>query len=346
MNAGEATPAISVEMFREQLARVLQSHQKIAEVIEQVSLTVPQGTRSELRPMAAFFAQPRSAEDVLHHPAALSLCLPLMAGASDGELAREDIELSVHRWIRDTAHRRWQTHRRLAAFAYPWIVLALCVFVLTLLCVFLVPEFEQTFDDFGLTLPAPTVILIGFSHLIIGYGAETLAVLLVVAIVLLGIDQWRRHTRRATLRSRLDRVLESDRGALADWAWHTASLIQAGLSRHDAVAIAGTLSTKRWLRRGAAVWAKETTGPAPTRPDRMGHHPCHLAAHALQLPQAASQAAMLREAAAIHRDRDRRKSGWWIAAASQAAVCLVGLMLLLVVAALFMPLVELISGLS
>ncbi|MEO8494095.1 MAG: type II secretion system F family protein [Planctomycetota bacterium] len=79
----------------------------------------------------------------------------------------------------------------LGAIAYPMIVLAMTVFVLGFLPVFVVPQFKQMFEEFGLQLPAITRAVISFSDAILWLGngpgvwvAAPFATVLVVWIVL------------------------------------------------------------------------------------------------------------------------------------------------------------------
>lgn len=55
------------------------------------------------------------------------------------------------------------------ALIYPIIVVTVAAAILTFIMLFIVPTFETMFEEFGLTLPAPTLLLIAMSNYISGY---------------------------------------------------------------------------------------------------------------------------------------------------------------------------------
>jgi type IV pilus assembly protein PilC len=55
------------------------------------------------------------------------------------------------------------------ALVYPVIVVSVAVLILTFIMLFIVPTFEKMFDEFGLTLPAPTLLLVAMSSYIANY---------------------------------------------------------------------------------------------------------------------------------------------------------------------------------
>ena len=55
------------------------------------------------------------------------------------------------------------------ALIYPVIVVLVATLILTFIMLFIVPTFETMFDEFGLTLPKPTLLLIAMSNYIAGY---------------------------------------------------------------------------------------------------------------------------------------------------------------------------------
>ncbi len=55
------------------------------------------------------------------------------------------------------------------ALIYPVIVVTVAISILTFIMLFIVPTFEEMFADFGLKLPAPTLLLIAISNYLAGY---------------------------------------------------------------------------------------------------------------------------------------------------------------------------------
>ncbi|MEM6364195.1 MAG: type II secretion system F family protein [Planctomycetota bacterium] len=61
------------------------------------------------------------------------------------------------------------------ALIYPVIVVLVATLILTFIMIFIVPTFEKMFDEFGLDLPAPTMLLIAMSNYIANYWFLLLA---------------------------------------------------------------------------------------------------------------------------------------------------------------------------
>ncbi|GAB5516367.1 type II secretion system F family protein [Rhodopirellula baltica] len=61
------------------------------------------------------------------------------------------------------------TRKVKGALIDPVIVVLVATLILTFIMLFIVPTFEKMFDEFGLDLPAPTVLLIAMSNYIAGY---------------------------------------------------------------------------------------------------------------------------------------------------------------------------------
>ena len=55
------------------------------------------------------------------------------------------------------------------AMFYPIAVIAVAAIVVTILLMFVIPEFEDLFSGFGATLPAPTLVVVAMSHFVIDY---------------------------------------------------------------------------------------------------------------------------------------------------------------------------------
>ncbi len=55
------------------------------------------------------------------------------------------------------------------ALVYPCIVITVAILILTFIMLFIVPTFEKMFDEFGLKLPAPTLLLVAMSNYISNY---------------------------------------------------------------------------------------------------------------------------------------------------------------------------------
>ncbi len=69
------------------------------------------------------------------------------------------------------------------ALIYPVIVVLVAILILSFIMIFIVPTFEEMFDEFGLSLPAPTVLLIAMSNYLASYWFLLIAMPVVLLIV-------------------------------------------------------------------------------------------------------------------------------------------------------------------
>lgn len=68
-----------------------------------------------------------------------------------------------------------------SALAYPIIVMIVAMLVLSIILGFVVPQFQAVFESVGAQLPAPTLIVIALSHVVIDYW--WLVIIIIVAMV-------------------------------------------------------------------------------------------------------------------------------------------------------------------
>src|SRR4029077_8130413 len=72
----------------------------------------------------------------------------------------------------------------MTAMLYPCILLVLALGVLVFLLTFFIPRFQLVFSGFGASLPLPTQIVIGPSHVVRSYGLFVLVALVVSGLML------------------------------------------------------------------------------------------------------------------------------------------------------------------
>ncbi len=333
------------------LAVVLQAHQEIASVIKQAAGDLPAAHKNQRLSLGRWFEQPVTPDQVLGRPDALSICLPLLESSKSGvgSLSRWQIEDAVHQSLGRMYSPHPQSLRLFTVLVYPLMLLLFCGLLVVGFSLFLVPEFERMFREIGLTLPPATKFVIDLSHLIQDWGLVIVALLVPAVVVLWVVTRTgSRQTANTTGVGKIDGILAGGRQAVAAWAWHVGLLLQFGLSQADAIAKAGEASCKIQLRRQSAAWADQIrTGYRPFESlAHIGGQRCQLLAEALKLNDSADQSAMLHEVATIYHERGHVVSRWWWEWLAPAIVCFVSILIGLIVTGLFMPLVELISGLT
>ena len=115
------------------------------------------------------------------------------AGESASKLS-EALNLSA-----EYLEKRMEIKRKVrSAFAYPIFVGVVCLLVLTGLLVFVVPVFAKIYRQLHVTLPVPTLLLVGLSSLIRNWWWAILLALIPAALALRSI------LKSALIRTRLD----------------------------------------------------------------------------------------------------------------------------------------------
>jgi type II secretory pathway component PulF len=325
--------------------------------------------RRELLRLSERVAAVESAEEVLQDAKLLELLLPL--AKMQPELARAEDSArkgEVQRQVFQVLQRQTQQTRarneRWSVLIYPLLILLLSTLVFAFIAIEIVPVFEQMFDEFDLAVPASTQLVILVSHLMQSiWFWVLLVVLFAVPTVMLALRA--ADSLRYWFSDRADPWFSagySTRRSLGDLAWHTALLLDIGQEVETAVQIAGAASRKSAMRRASPDLARhlgvatlvsspQNSPLAASQPYAAANWylgvPCHLLTHALNTGQDdVERSAMLREIASLYWDREQTTSIWILSWLQPIAVSMISLVVGFVVLALFMPLVELISGLT
>jgi len=355
----ETVESTNGDAVRKRFNDALSLKDSVVLALTQAAESLSGSLRRELTRLSNEVAFASNAEGVLRNPRLLELFLPLAIAlpkllSSDPRTRQSEVDRHVFQVLQRQTKSVHATKGRWDVLLYPLLVLLMSLLVLAFIAVAIVPEFEQMFFEFGLTLPAPTKLVITLSHLFesvwfwLFFG---LLVLLVGAIMGLRAAfqlrwlLWESYGSQITGR-------HSTRRSLGDFAWHTAMLLEAGQEIDTAIEIAGAA-------KGQVDWRFETpnlTNPLlgnPQQPTQMNWYhgtPCHLLSLALNLHQEAAasgaQAALLREVACVYWDREQSQMIWMLSWLHPVAVLGTSFVVGFVVLALFMPLVQLISGLT
>lgn len=88
------------------------------------------------------------------------------------------------------------------ALFYPAMILTVAILVTAILLIYVIPQFQQSFRDFGADLPAFTMMVIGVSEWMQSYGVYLLVLL---AAIVVGLVQARKRSRNVA--RTMDRLL-------------------------------------------------------------------------------------------------------------------------------------------
>jgi len=285
--------------------------QELVAALEQMSANFPKEGRKRLSSLISWFSHPRDFEEALVRADVLAVCVPLCKSLQlNGELGESDVATAVRVGFCSIGHNDAGSRQLLKALAYPAIVLLAAGMVAIFLSVFVVPEFEKMFREFGIELPAMTKFVFEFANSVRIWG---LFLLIWVALAF-GIT-W--YLNRISARRRpdglgwLDLWMQSSRNALADWAWHISLLLESGLPQSLAIPKACRFAGKSWLRENSRFWAQAETANSPSgaaspQPDlrsmRYLTNPKYqLLDHALTVPNSDGKIRLLQEVAMYYR---------------------------------------------
>ncbi|NOZ40316.1 MAG: hypothetical protein GXP24_08835, partial [Planctomycetes bacterium] len=235
------------------------------------------------------------------------------------------------------------------AFVYPTVVFLGSLGVLLFLCVTLVPAFKSIFDDFDLDLPIITVWTVGISSMMlrnpIGFVFGISAALGACYLLMQLVRIW-------GLPGRLGGLLTTGSSwqvtAVARFTRQLAEALDAGLELPAALRLAGGVGKQSTMRRIALRLANDAeredfdlnTSPLARRlPSTMVHA---LQAGADNRPSIP----LLRQLAELYTTRVRDRHNWATGFMAQFAILGMGITVGFVVLALFIPLVQLINGLT
>jgi type IV pilus assembly protein PilC len=268
-------------------------------------------------------------------------CGLVRAGIASGDLAGAFEQFTQQRLISQRIGRRLRV-----AIAYPIVILAIMVPISLFLCFFVVPMFAEMYEEFDLDLPPMTEVILQTAEQLPGVIAGLLLVVVAVPAVLrlLG-GRWLFHRFRAAI-PLLGRL----------WTWSSqrefaallASFLDQRLPLLRAVECTGHLMSDRNVARSCQrvcerLEAGEPFGASLGQSINFDRTLTAMAewgeAYGL-LPDA------LRIAASVFEDRIEQQLAFVRRLMPPAALIAVGALAIFFVIGLFIPLVDLIQGLS
>jgi hypothetical protein len=151
---------------------VIAARTTIASVLQDNTTVFVGSQRWRMKQLSRFFSNPNlNANDLVHHPEALAVCLPLLKtlqspeaetslhNAQSGEHIASAIRSGIERVNSATTTTRW-----FHLIAYPLTMVMLSLALLVFFSFNVIPIFERMFDEFGLSLPGVTTFVILISH--------------------------------------------------------------------------------------------------------------------------------------------------------------------------------------
>jgi type II secretory pathway component PulF len=350
--AGEAPAreAASLDTNRERavmhahMSKVLQQGKAIAPALQAYAEEMPSGRRRrQLRTVCRILEQGDMAEATAAFAGLPEYWIPLLSSAASssdpGLVLREFLEESQRS---DELRRQWWL-----TLAYPVIVTGLAGAILTALSFLVIPPFREIFDSFGLALPSFTQLILAVADWITSGQALVFVVILLAFIALLvQAHRWLPAAMRDWLGDRFGATLGRST-AIAQFSRFTADLLEAGIDLPNALRIAGFATRKPRLRRASWRLANEMEAGGECKLATYRRTLTATLLHALRADMpAASRIHLLKQVSCCHADRARSRLSWTRGIIEPITICVIGLIVGGIVLALFLPLVNLITGLS
>ncbi len=270
--------------------------------------------------------------------------LPLLSAGFSSENSTRRLGDLVDYATRDLQIRS----ERNRLLAYPIILTVMAMFVLGWLCLLVVPIFDNMFGEFGLRLPAPTRAIVGLTRQLQSHPLRTLLIICGVAASLYGaIRMWTHFSMTTRLFGFAVSGNSSSVSAMSSLTGQLAELLQIGVSRPDAIWIAGHGCENYYFKKASEQLARDAYSqdrPLSQSP-AASSFPANVI-RALEVGPGRPNVGLLRELSAMYAQRVYRRVDWSTGAVAQISIVVLGAIVAFMVIALFMPLVSLISSLT
>lgn len=312
--------------------------------IEAFADELPRGRRRrELHELARALRQEDPADAAVTSPAA-RVWLPALTSG----LVVPSAAMRVSDWMAHASHESHINQRRRRVLIYPAVVLLLALTIFLVLSQAIVVPFIDMFDEFGLRVGSFTTGLFFVVGQLHEHPVRSLSFLIgSIAVVWLLARLWFRQALSTRLFGTFSAGNTANVTAMASLVGSLAELLEAGVPLPESLELAGRGSTHRHYQRVSQQLGLYL---------RQGHRALQQSPYARSLPDnvilalqpagAPPNTALLRELAAIYRERAIERTEWSSGLLGAFAVFAVGMVVAVVVVALFLPLVQLTGALS
>lgn len=317
----------------------------LAPAIEALAAELPAGKqRREMKQLAAALRDGTAGDDLASNHRT-QRWLPVLAhlGATPSSTAR------LSDWMRQASRESEIRSRKSRVLLYPIVILGFAALVFFALGQIVVTPFIKMYDEFGLSLPAPTEFLFYWVTLWNTYPLQFLTGAIVLGLAVYAFARfWIKHSLSNRLLGYVAAGSTANVAAMASLTGSLADLLADGVPLASALDLAGqscgnqyyervAMSLAEHHRRGSVTFAH--TVLAKSLPRNV--------IDALQPPDgSAPRVALLRELSTLYAERTAERTQSSAEILSVLSVFIVGLIVAFIIIALFMPLSSLISGLA
>jgi hypothetical protein len=315
---------------------------EFAKVFTELSQETDGTIKNTLVQIAAWFNGNAEFEELLERPEILAACGSVLKsdeGTIESTLAEQSARAGFFQIVNNTLARP----QIMKLLPLRLTLLIAAGTLLILFSIFIAPEFHDILRDFGMQLPTLTLAVFAVTDLI-----SAIWWLLPAAVIgfPMGNLIWcHSATGKKSMSSNwVDHQLKNSRGDLGDWCWHTAMLLELGLSPDFAYQTAGKSAAKSWISRWSVRLPKYLKSDALAfEKEWLLNDPYDLVNQAILTPTRQGKIVLFHEISNYYWARSRTTSQWWIQLIFNILFWLLGLITLLMLLAIGLPLVGLLN---
>lgn len=336
-------------LFIERVEQLLQQRETLLPMLTALAAELPAARfRTELKRLITGLQNNATAEELCQSPAMVATLLPLLAANYESTDTAADSGLRLNQLVSESIRESELQRQRRRVLAYPLVMVLLTLAVMLLLCLAVVPVFDDIFSEFGLELPYATELLTGLSRYL---RSRPLSLFLNLAAIFAAVYvSWRLLTASGLIRRMFGFLLRGnsqDLSAMATFSRRVAEGLAADLPLRVALQIAGETVDRPALRRLANELASDVASNHLKNSPATRGIPASMT-HLLTVSggEATTAARLLTEFSETLAERVQTRFDWTSGVVGQISVVMVGLLVGFVVLSLFSPLVTLVEGLS
>lgn len=323
-------------------ALIDRSRSVMAKRIESLAATLSGPRQRQLRSVGRWLKGSQNYEAALERPDVLYFCqawLEASLGKPNDEPLNETEMIAAIGKGYCKFEASAPAPRNLTPFLYPMLALFVWLSIVAFGSVFVVAEFRNMYDEFGIELPLATERVMGIGSWFEANWRWFFALLVLLPIAFLISLRFSQRGRPYSL-SWFDRRFSRFRIQLSVLASHVASLLAVGVGETEAIKIAGQCSSNQRLRMNCKQFSSGSQKYL-IEPEK---YP--LINNSLSLKNRAAKIAILEETGRYYRSVGQAVQGWWLAWISKAIIVLIVFTVFFVATSLYMPMFSIVSGLT
>ncbi len=284
-----------------------------------------------------------TAEQFVQSPAIASWLPVIVRGATSLSTA-ERYEQLIAEASRESENRK--SLQRL--IAYPLFLIFLSGVVLLFLLLVVVPTFAKMFAEFGLRLPAPTLLLIWTHEQLTRYLPRSILIVLFAVFIGIAIVRtWLHFALSTSIFGMFTSGNSANVTAMARFTGTLAELLSIDAPLPESLRIAGLVCKHRHFRVMAERIANHLQfDGVPLHQSPVAHNFPSTMIHALTSAESKPNVPLLRELSRMYSERARSRVSWTTSILGPISLFAIGILVGFVIISLFMPLVSMITSLS